>query len=118
MADGMKERDEDLFERLMADTDSDWPDRLLHDLAQAPLVEEGVLKFAHHYTQATREDLTDREVEILRYASVGLNADHIGSLLHLAEETVKKHLRACRFRLGAKNTTHACCLAIRQGLFE
>jgi DNA-binding NarL/FixJ family response regulator len=118
MADGMKERDEELFERLMADTDSDWPDRLLHDLARKPLVDESAADFAKTYASATRTELTERELEVLNCASHGMDAEHIAGHLFIALGTVKAHLKAARYRLKAKNTAHACCLAIRQGLFE
>ena len=115
----MPERDEALFDRLMADTDSDWPDKLLHDLARAPLTDEPTVNaMLSTYPAAMREDLSDRELEVLRYASHGLEATHTAELLFLSPHTVRSHLKTARFRLKAKNTAHACCLALRQGLFE
>ncbi len=114
----MPERDEALYDRLMADLDSDWPDRLLHDLARAPVVDEAAADFANDYAMATKTDLSDRELQVLKCASVGLEYEHIGELLFISLATVKHHLKSARYRLKAKNTTHACCLALRQGLFE
>jgi DNA-binding CsgD family transcriptional regulator len=103
---------------LVDDVESDWPDRLLHDLARAPIVEEEVADFAKTYASAVRVALSQAELRVLHYASLGLEAAHIGDLLYVSENTVKTHLKAARFRLKAKNTTHACCLALREGLFE
>ncbi len=115
----MPERDEALYDRLMADTDSDWPDRLLSALAKAPVVvDESVADFANDYQMATKVSLSDRELQVLHCASLGLDHDHIADLLFVSIETVKQHLKAARYVLRAKNTTHACCLALRHGLFE
>lgn len=113
-----EDRDEVLFERLMSDVDADWPDRLLHDLARTPIAYEEDLIYSGSYTTHARADLSDRELEVLRCASHGLDMEHIADLLCISIDTVKCHLKAARYRLKAKNTTHACCLAIRQGLIE
>jgi DNA-binding NarL/FixJ family response regulator len=102
----------------MADTDSDWPDRLLHDLARAPLLDDSLELVPKHYATVSRNELSERELQILHCASIGLTTEHIADLLFLAQTTVKDHLKRARYVLRAKNTTHACCLAIRQGLFE
>lgn len=107
-------RDEGVFERLMRDADADWPDRLLHDLAQAPLVDEAAIR----YKNPARLTLTERELEVLRCASVGLEMEHTADLLFVSFNTVQSHLKSARYRLRAKNTAHACCLALRQGLIE
>jgi DNA-binding NarL/FixJ family response regulator len=114
----LSDRDEGLFRMLVDDVDSDWPDRLLHNLARAPVVDESVADFARDYATATRTELSEPERRVLHCASLGLEASHIAALLYLSEHTVKTHLKAARFRLKAKNTTHACCLALREGLFE
>jgi DNA-binding NarL/FixJ family response regulator len=113
----LSERDEEVFRKLVDDAESDWPDRLLERLAQAPLVEESIL-VKPFYRNATRDDLSEEELEVLRYVSYGLEASHVADLIEVSEHTVKTHLRAARFRLKAKNTLHACCLALREGLFE
>ncbi len=102
----------------MADTESDWPDRLLRKLADAPLVAEPAVDSPKTYRLAEFSFLTPRELEVLHYASLGLENSHIADMLFVTVETVKTHLKAARYRLCAKNTTHACCLAIRAGLFE
>lgn len=63
-------------------------------------------------------DLTDREVEVLAYLSRGLEYDQVGDALFIARETVKTHARTARLKLRAKNTTHACCEAVRRGLIR
>jgi DNA-binding CsgD family transcriptional regulator len=60
--------------------------------------------------------LTDRELDVLRAASVGLERRAVADLYGISPETVKMHSTAARRRLRAKNTTHAVAIAIRAGL--
>jgi DNA-binding CsgD family transcriptional regulator len=86
-----------LVQRMRDDDRSTWPVRLLDDLEAAGT-------------------LTRSEKECLRYMSVGLTREQTATALYLSVETVKSHLLTARYKLRAKNTTHACCLALRQGL--
>lgn len=63
-------------------------------------------------------DLTDREKDVLALAACGLTADEIADEIHLSADTVKKHSKAMRRKLGARNTTHAVTLAIAHGIFD
>lgn len=60
--------------------------------------------------------LTVQEATALAYASVGLTNQMIGDAMGYAHGSAKDFLTSARAKLRAKNTTHACCLAIRQRL--
>jgi DNA-binding CsgD family transcriptional regulator len=58
------------------------------------------------------------ERRALQAASVGLKAKEIGVELGYTPDSIRGLLRNARLRLRAKNTTHACCEALRQGLIS
>jgi DNA-binding CsgD family transcriptional regulator len=92
------------------------PERLLKDLANTPVIPEYEINDYIH--TAGRESLTDREVEILRCASYGLNYDMIADILGISSQSVQAHLKNARYILRAKNTTHAVATSIRHGLIR
>jgi DNA-binding NarL/FixJ family response regulator len=62
------------------------------------------------------DELTAREIEVLRLAAEGKTAKQIGEQIHLAEETVKGHRKYAMYKLGAHNVTHAVVTAIKRGI--
>ncbi len=60
--------------------------------------------------------LSQREVECLKWASVGLLTKEIAFKLSLSEKTVEFHLRNASKRLNARNRTHAVARALVYGL--
>lgn len=64
------------------------------------------------------EQLSSRELDVLAYLSRGLTSAQVGTALDISEETVKTHSQNARYKLRAKNTTHACCEAIRRRLIR
>ena len=90
-----------------------WVDALLRDIARAPVLsdERGI-----GYPNPGSYDLTAAELRVVESMSHGLTAQMAGELLAVSPETVKSQLQAARFRLRAKNTTHAVANALRQGL--
>lgn len=64
------------------------------------------------------EELTEREVEILRSMMEGLANKEIGAKLGLAEGTVKNHVSTILAKLHANDRTHAVVSALRQGIVE
>ncbi|MGB0697469.1 MAG: LuxR C-terminal-related transcriptional regulator [Rhodospirillaceae bacterium] len=61
-------------------------------------------------------DLTDREQEVLIWASRGKTNGEIGDILRITERTVKFHLAHAMEKLGVYNKVHAVALAMRLGL--
>jgi len=64
------------------------------------------------------EELTEREIEILRLLMEGLANKEIGNKLGLAEGTVKNHVSTILAKLHANDRTHAVVSALRQGIVE
>jgi DNA-binding NarL/FixJ family response regulator len=62
------------------------------------------------------EDLTARESEILRLASMGLGNKDIAARLAISEHTVKFHMSSILGKLNAASRTEAVSLGIRRGL--
>lgn len=62
------------------------------------------------------EDLTRREVEVLRLLAEGLPNKTIASRLRISEHTVKFHVNAILGKLGAASRTEAVVRATRLGL--
>jgi DNA-binding NarL/FixJ family response regulator len=66
--------------------------------------------------RVTTDAVTSRELDVLRCFSRGLNRQMVAETLGISLQTVMAHTKKARTRLRAKNTTEACCEAIRQGL--
>ena len=64
------------------------------------------------------ENLSEREIEILRHVADGNGNRDIGEKLFIAEETVKVHLRHIMDKLGARDRTHSVTIAARRGFLS
>ena len=64
------------------------------------------------------EELTAREVEVLRKVAGGNRNRDIADLLLISEETVKVHIKHIMDKLGAKDRTQAIAIAVRRGIIE
>jgi len=64
------------------------------------------------------EELTAREVEVLRHLAGGNRNRDIGELLFISEETVKVHIRHIMEKLGASDRTQAIAIAVRRGIMQ
>lgn len=62
------------------------------------------------------DQLTQREIEILRLLAQGLTNAEIGDRLALSEGTVRNHISAILSKLDLKDRTQAAILAIQHGL--
>lgn len=67
-------------------------------------------------TFRTAPKLSSRQIEILDYASRGLENAEIAKLLSITADGVKKHLKIIYAALGASTRAEATSLAIRLGL--
>ena len=64
------------------------------------------------------EELTSREVEVLRKIAGGNRNKDIAEILFISEETVKVHIKHIMDKLGAKDRTQAIAIAVRRGIIE
>lgn len=64
------------------------------------------------------EELTPREIEVLRHVAGGNRNRDIGELLFISEETVKVHIKHIMDKLGAKDRTQAITIAVRRGIIQ
>jgi DNA-binding NarL/FixJ family response regulator len=64
------------------------------------------------------EELTAREIEVLRKVADGNRNRDIADLLFISEETVKVHIKHIMEKLGAKDRTQAIAIAVRRGIIE
>ncbi|RME64746.1 MAG: DNA-binding response regulator [Caldilineae bacterium] len=62
------------------------------------------------------EELSEREVEVLRLIARGLSNAEIAAQLHLSEGTVRNHVSAILAKLNLPDRTNAAILAIQAGL--
>jgi DNA-binding NarL/FixJ family response regulator len=77
------------------------------------LAAEVASRLAAHFGQ---DDLTPRELEVLRCIQDGNRNKEIAGRLAIAETTVNFHIKNLVEKLGARDRTHAVSIAIRRGL--
>lgn len=70
---------------------------------------------AQHFGE---EDLTTRELEVLRLIRDGYRNKQIAHELAIAETTVNFHIKNLVDKLGANDRTHAVIIALRRGLLQ
>ncbi len=64
------------------------------------------------------EDLTAREIEVLRKVAGGNRNRDIAQLLYISEDTVKVHVKHIMEKLRAKDRTQALAIAVRRGIVQ
>jgi two-component system, NarL family, response regulator len=62
------------------------------------------------------EELTERELEVLRRIAEGMSNRQIGEQLGITESTVKTHVNRLLGKLGVTDRTKALVLALKRGL--
>jgi DNA-binding NarL/FixJ family response regulator len=73
---------------------------------------------AHLAEHLSDENLTTREVEVLRLVAGGNRNRDIAELLFISEETVKVHLKHIMDKLRAKDRTQAISIGVRRGIIQ
>ena len=64
------------------------------------------------------DDLTTRELEVLRLIRDGFRNKQIADQLSISETTVNFHIKNLVDKLGANDRTHAVTIAVRRGLMQ
>jgi two-component system, NarL family, nitrate/nitrite response regulator NarL len=106
---------EELFARLRGVSQGEAP--LSRVMANRILREFARLGTGTPPPDSTRS-LTPRERQVLRLVSKGLTNKEIGAQLHIAENTVKNHLRNILEKLHLQNRAQAAAYAVREGLVD
>jgi DNA-binding NarL/FixJ family response regulator len=76
---------------------------------------EVAVELADH---AADEELSLREMDVLRLIAAGNANKQIAVQLGIAEETVKSHITNILAKLGANDRTHAVTTALKRGMIE
>jgi len=61
-------------------------------------------------------ELSEREMEVLKVLSYGMNNQEIAETLFVSSETVKTHVSSIIGKMGVKDRTQAVIKAIKAGL--
>jgi DNA-binding NarL/FixJ family response regulator len=64
------------------------------------------------------EDLTTREIDVLRLIAAGNANKEIAGQLSITEETVKSHVTNILAKLGVHDRTHAVTIGLKRGIIE
>jgi DNA-binding NarL/FixJ family response regulator len=67
---------------------------------------------------ATDDELTDREIDVLRLIGTGNANKQIADQLSIGEATVKSHITNILSKLGANDRSHAVTIGLRRGIIE
>jgi DNA-binding NarL/FixJ family response regulator len=79
------------------------------------ILPEVAARLSEHYGE---DDLTERELQVLRLIRDGNRNKQIADRLAIAETTVNCHIKNLVDKLQANDRTHAVTLAVRRGLLE
>jgi DNA-binding NarL/FixJ family response regulator len=88
------------------------------DQERAAVAELGRLARQAREVSGAQSTLTDRELEILELAAVGLTVKQVGKRLGLSPRTVETHLSRLYRKLGARNRVQALSRAAALGLVD
>jgi LuxR family transcriptional regulator len=64
------------------------------------------------------ELLSQREIEILKWAAYGKTSGEISTILSISEITVKSHIDHAGKKLNTTNKTHTVATAVARGLIK
>jgi DNA-binding NarL/FixJ family response regulator len=67
---------------------------------------------------AAEDDLSAREIDVLRLIAAGNANKEIAGQLSIAEDTVKSHVSNILAKLGANDRTHAVTIGLKRGIIE
>jgi DNA-binding NarL/FixJ family response regulator len=64
------------------------------------------------------DELTVREIDVLRHIAGGNRNRDIAEQLFISEETVKVHVKHIMEKLGASDRTQAVAIGVRRGIIQ
>jgi DNA-binding NarL/FixJ family response regulator len=67
---------------------------------------------------ATDDELSDREIEVLRLIATGNSNKQIADLLFIAEATVKSRITNILSKLNASDRAHAVTIGLKRGIID
>ena len=67
---------------------------------------------------ATDDQLTGREIDVVKLIAAGNGNKQIADLLSIGEATVKSHVTNILSKLGANDRAHAVTIALKRGIIE
>lgn len=73
-----------------------------------------ILNYCYQKNHSKTNELTDREMEVLRELGKGLSNFQIANKLYISENTVKKHVSTIFSKLGMNHRTEAALYANRE----
>ena len=76
---------------------------------------EVAMDLAEH---ATDDELSEREIEVLKLIAIGNSNKQIADLLHIAEATVKSRVTNILSKLSASDRAHAVTVGLKRGIIE
>jgi DNA-binding NarL/FixJ family response regulator len=65
-----------------------------------------------------REELSQRELEVLKLVADGLTNKEIAQRLFISAKTARNHVASCLVKLGVNDRTEAATTAVRRGLIR
>lgn len=69
-------------------------------------------------SQEVMENLSEREIEVLKQICIGLSNQEISEILHISKRTVDKHRANLLDKTNSKNTAHLVMYAIKHKLID
>ncbi len=82
---------------------------------QKRIPQEIAAELANH---AADDDLTAREIDVLRLVAIGNGNKQIADQLSIGEATVRTHVGNILSKLGANDRTHAVTIGLSRGIIE
>lgn len=85
------------------------------DAGQKRIPGDIAAELAKHVTD---DNLTEREIEVLRLIATGNSNKMIGDQLFISETTVKGHVSNILSKLGANDRAHAVTIGLKRGIID